>query len=277
MRYDLHSHSTASDGVLTPTELVARAIEKHIDVLALTDHDTVAGIAEAKAYAQGKPIQLISGVEISILWQEKSIHLTALNVDETHPALVALLTRQQQWRDQRAREIGEKLAHIGIEGAYEGAKRLASGEVTRAHYGRFLLEQGYVRNVEHAFKRYLGTGKPAYVKPRWCSLEEAIEVTHQAGGVICVAHPLRYRLTGRWIRRLLAEFKQAGGDGMEVCGANQTSDETQLLTRWAAEFGLAASVGSDFHYPTGWLELGRLPALPASCLPIWTHFQPTGK
>ncbi|WGE80008.1 PHP domain-containing protein [Actinobacillus equuli] len=272
MKYDLHSHSTASDGMLSPTELVQRALEQQIEMLALTDHDTVAGIQEAKHAAQGQPIRFIAGVEISIVWEGKSIHLAALNVDETHPALVALLDKQALLREQRAVEIGEKLAKAGVPNAYEGAKALASGEVTRAHYGRFLHENGYVRNIEHAFKKYLGGGKPAYVKPMWCSLEEAIEVTHQAGGVICIAHPLRYKLTGRWIRRLIADFKLAGGDGIEVAGCGQTPDQRQLIARWAKEFDLYASVGSDFHYPTGWIELGRGLTLPSDCKPIWDLF-----
>lgn len=269
---DLHSHSTASDGVLTPTELVQRAVEKNIGMLALTDHDTVAGIAEAKSAAQGQPIELISGVEISILWEGKSIHLAALNIDEQHPAIVELLNRQAELRAARAIQIGEKLAKAGIPNAYEGAKKLASGEVTRAHYGRFLVAEGYVRDDEHAFKRYLGLGKSAYVKPVWCTMQEAIDVTHQAGGVICVAHPLRYKLTARWIRRLIADFKQAGGDGIEVAGCAQSPDQRQLLARWAKEFELYASAGSDFHFPAGWIELGKSLELPAECKPIWDKF-----
>lgn len=272
MIYDLHSHSTASDGILSPSDLVLRAIEQQVDVLALTDHDTVAGIAEAKSFAIGRAIRLIAGVEISILWGTSSIHLTALNIDENHPSLQDLLKRQQIMREARAVEIGEKLAKLGIPNAYEGALSLADGEVTRAHYGRFLLNQGYVKNVEQAFKRYLGIGKGAYVKPAWCSLEEAIDVTHQAGGVICVAHPLRYRLTGRKIRSLISDFKQAGGDGIEVAGSAQSPDQRQLLSRWAKEFELYASVGSDFHYPTPWLELGKDLTLPQNCRPIWECF-----
>lgn len=272
MIYDLHSHSTASDGLLTPTELVLRAVEQKIDVLALTDHDTVAGVKEAKYAAENQPIRLISGVEISIQWQEKSIHLAALNVDEDNLALQALLAQQGQCRELRAREIGEKLAKVGIPNAYEGAKQLASGEVTRAHYGRFLVNNGYVKNDEQAFRRYLGMGKPAYVKPNWCDMQTAIDITHQAGGLICVAHPLRYKMTGRWIRKLLEEFKQRGGDGVEVAGCGQTPDQRQLLARWANEYRLLASVGSDFHYPTGWIELGKNLQLPQSVTPIWEHF-----
>ncbi|OOH89230.1 phosphatase [Pasteurellaceae bacterium 15-036681] len=269
---DLHSHSTASDGVLTPTELVQRAVEKGVNMLALTDHDTVAGVSEARAFAQTQPIEFIGGVEISILWEGKSIHLAALNIDENHPALVALLAKQAELRHQRALQIGEKLAKAGIPNAYEGARALASGEVTRAHYGRFLVAEGYARNDDHAFKRYLGMGKSAYVKPVWCSMQEAIEVTHQAGGVICVAHPLRYKLTARWVRRLIADFKQAGGDGLEVAGCAQSPDQRQLLARWAKEFDLYASAGSDFHFPAGWIELGKGLTLPIDCKPIWEKF-----
>lgn len=272
MIYDLHSHSTASDGLLTPSELVQRALDNQVDVLALTDHDTLAGIDEAKAYADGKPIRFVSGVEISILWENKSIHLAALNVDEKNSDLNALLDYQKVRREERAVQIGEKLAKAGIPNAYDGAKTLANGEVTRAHYGRFLVEQGYVKNIEQAFKRYLGMGKPAYIKPAWCSLQDAVDITHVAGGVICIAHPLRYKMTARWIRRLIADFKSAGGDGIEVSSAAQTLDQRQLLARWAKEFDLYASVGSDFHYPTGWIELGKDLQLPQSCKPIWDKF-----
>lgn len=269
---DLHCHSTASDGLLTPTELIQRAVEQQVGMLALTDHDTIAGVAEAKQAAQSLSIEVIAGVEISILWQGKNIHLAALNVDMQNAQLNELLHRQAQLRNIRAEQIGEKLAKAGIANAYEGAKALANGEVTRAHYARFLVANGYVNNDEQAFKRYLGMGKTAYVKPIWCTMEEAIEVTHHAGGVICVAHPLRYKLTARWVRRLIEEFKQAGGDGIEVAGCAQTPDQRQLLARWATEFDLYSSAGSDFHYPAGWIELGKGLELPAQCKPIWELF-----
>lgn len=269
---DLHSHSTASDGLLSPSALVQRAVEQQVGMLALTDHDTIAGIAEAKQAAQSLPIELIAGVEISILWQGKNIHLAALNVNEQDPQLCELLYRQAQRRQIRAEQIGEKLAKAGIPNAYEGAKALANGEVTRAHYARFLVANGYVSHDEQAFKRYLGMGKTAYVKPIWCSMEEAITITHQAGGVICVAHPLRYKLTARWIRRLIDAFKQAGGDGIEVAGCGQTPDQRQLLARWATEFNLYSSAGSDFHFPAGWIELGKGLTLPTECKPIWDLF-----
>ncbi|WP_373767904.1 PHP domain-containing protein [Glaesserella sp.] len=270
---DLHSHSTASDGILTPTELIQRAVALQVGMLALTDHDTVGGISEARNTAKTQPIDFIAGVEISILWEGKSIHLAALNIDENNAVLTDLLNNQARLRQQRAEQIAEKLAKAGIPHAYEGARALASGEVTRAHYGRFLVAEGYARDDDHAFKRYLGAGKSAYVKPLWCSMEEAIHATHQAGGVICLAHPLRYKLTARWIRRLITDFKHAGGDGIEVAGCAQTPDQRQLLTRWATEFELYASVGSDFHYPAGWIELGKGLTLPAECKPIWDKFR----
>ncbi len=273
MIYDLHCHSTISDGLLTPTEVVKRAVENKVDVLALTDHDTVNGIKEAKQAAQNLPIKVISGVEISIEWQGKNIHLSALNFDEENVELVALLQKQAELREQRANQIAEKLAKFGIFNAYEGAKNLATGEITRAHYARFLVEVGAVKNIDKAFKKYLGQGKSAYVKPMWCSMEEAINTIHNAGGVINVAHPLRYKMTARWIRRLIEAFKNAGGDGIEVAGCGQSRDQRQLLARWADEFQLYASVGSDFHYPTQWLDLGKNLELPQSCKPIWTLWE----
>lgn len=272
MIYDLHSHSTASDGVLTPTELVARAVAQNVNVLALTDHDTLSGVAEAKKTAQCHAIDLISGVEISVLWQEKVFHLAALNIDEQNGDLLALLELQLRNREIRAREIAEKLAKLGIPNAYEGARSFAKGEVTRAHYGRFLVAEGYVKNDEQAFKRYLSQGKPAYVKANWCSIEEAVNATHAAGGLICVAHPLRYKLTASWMKKMIRVFKDAGGDGIEVAGCGQTPDQRQLLARWANEFELLASAGSDFHYPTGWIELGKNLQLPQNVKPVWEQF-----
>ncbi len=272
MKFDLHTHSTASDGTLSPTELINRAIEQEVELLALTDHDTVSGIKEARQACQNQAIQFVAGVEISILWAEKTIHLAALNVDENNEQLLALLNRQAELRELRAVEIGEKLAKLGITDAYVGAKALASGEVTRAHYGRFLCENGYVKSIDQAFKKYLGTGKSAYVKSTWCSLEEAIHTTHQAGGLISIAHPLRYNMTGRWLRRLITDFKQTGGDGIEVVSCGQTPEQRQQIARWAKEFDLLASGGSDFHYSTGWIELGRELILPQECKPIWKKF-----
>lgn len=260
--YDLHCHSTASDGVLSPTEVVQRAQQQGVNVLALTDHDSTSGIAEAGAEARRLGIQLISGVEISTQWENRSIHIVGLNFDETSPKMTTLLSRQAELRLQRAMEIGHKLEKAGVPNAFEGAKSLAAGEVTRAHYARYLVQIGKVSSEQQAFKKYLAQGKSCYVKASWVDIPTAVDIIHQAGGVAVLAHPLRYHLTAKWIRRLITDFKSWQGDGIEVSACGQTKDQHQLLARWAAEFGLAGSVGSDFHFPCGWVELGKSLWLP---------------
>ncbi|GAA6939766.1 PHP domain-containing protein [Helicobacter pylori] len=262
-KYDLHCHSTASDGILTPTEVVLRAHEKGVNVLALTDHDTVAGVPEARKQAEALGIQLINGVELSTLWEGHSIHIVGLGFDLSHEKMTALLTEQANLRDSRAQEIGAKLAKAGVVNAYEEAKKLAGkGEVTRAHYARHLVQIGKVANDGQAFKRYLGLGKSAYVKPQWVDIPSAIKIIHAAGGVAVLAHPLRYTMTTKWVRKLAENFKAWGGDAMEISGCGQSRDQYQLLVKLAEEHQLAGSMGSDFHFPCAWVELGKLVSLP---------------
>lgn len=270
--YDLHCHSTASDGVLSPSEVVQRAAEQGVNVLALCDHDTVYGIDEARLAAKEVGIELITGVEISTTWEGRGIHIVGLNFDKTHPKMTALLAKQKALREKRAVEIGAKLEKAGIPNAYEGAKALANGEVTRAHYARYLVQIGKVSNDGQAFKRYLGQGKSAFVKAEWVDIPTAIETIQAAGGMAVIAHPLRYNLTGKWIRKLITDFKTWGGDAMEISGYGQTKDQRQMLARWANEFGLLGSVGSDFHFPCGWVELGKNLDLPEGVEPIWERF-----
>lgn len=271
-KYDLHCHSTASDGVLSPREVVLRAFEQGVNVLALCDHDTVAGIDEAKQTADEIGIALISGVEISTDWEGRGIHIVGLNFDKMHPKMLALLENQKILREKRALEIGAKLEKVGISNAYEGAKTLADGEVTRAHYARYLVQIGKVSNDGQAFKRYLGPGKSAFVKAEWTNIPTTIETIHAAGGIAVIAHPLRYNMTGKWVRRLMADFKTWGGDGVEIADCGQTKDQRQILARWANEFDLLGSVGSDFHFPCGWVELGKNLALPEGIKPVWAEF-----
>ncbi|WP_373099947.1 MULTISPECIES: RNase RNM [Pasteurellaceae] len=271
--YDLHCHSNASDGVLTPRQVVLRAVEQGVAVLALTDHDTTAGLAPARAQAALSGLELISGVEISTVWENRVIHIVGLHFDETHAKMTALLAEQAEKRYQRAVEIGNKLAKAGVADAFAQAQKLTDGEVTRAHYARYLVQIGKVANEGQAFKRYLGQGKSAYVKAQWASIPEAVTVIHQAGGLAVLAHPLRYTLTAKWIKKLIAEFKQWGGDGIETAGCGQRDDQRQLLARWATEYGLQSSVGSDFHYPCSWVDLGRSLQLPAECTPIWQSWE----
>ena len=264
LKYDLHCHSTASDGILTPTEVVLRAHEKGVNVLALTDHDTVAGVAEARKQAEALGMRLINGVEISTLWENRSIHIVGLGFDISHEKMTALLAEQAKLREIRAQEIGAKLEKIGVENAYAEAKKLAgNGEVTRAHYARHLVQIGKVSNDGQAFKRYLGQGKSAYVKPQWVDIPSAIEIIHAAGGVAVLAHPLRYTMTTKWVRKLAENFKAWGGDAMEISGCGQSRDQYQLLVKLAEEHQLAGSMGSDFHFPCAWIELGKLAPLPA--------------
>ena len=248
-KYDLHCHSTASDGILSPTEVVLRAHEKGVNVLALTDHDTVAGVPEARKQAEALGIQLINGVELSTLWEGHSIHIVGLGFDLSHEKMTALLTEQANLRDSRAQEIGAKLA--------------GKGEVTRAHYARHLVQIGKVANDGQAFKRYLGLGKSAYVKPQWVDIPSAIKIIHTAGGVAVFAHPLRYTMTMKWVRKLTESFKAWGGDAIEISGCGQSRDQYQLLVKLAEEHQLAGSIGSDFHFPCAWVELGKLAPLPA--------------
>ena len=263
-KYDLHCHSTASDGILSPTEVVLRAHEKGVNVLALTDHDTVAGVAEARQQADALGMRLINGVEISTLWENRSIHIVGLGFDISHEKMTALLAEQAKLREIRAQEIGAKLERIGVEHAYSEAKKLAGdGEVTRAHYARHLVQIGKVSNDGQAFKRYLGQGKSAYVKPQWVDIPSAIEIIHAAGGVAVLAHPLRYTMTTKWVRKLAENFKVWGGDAMEISGCGQSRDQYQLLVKLAEEHQLAGSMGSDFHFPCAWVELGKLAPLPA--------------
>ncbi len=257
---DLHSHTTASDGHLTPSELVARAIEKGVQLFAITDHDTVAGLSEARAFnlAQTEPLKLISGVEISTRWNSYDIHIVALNFDDEHPELLAFLEHQRSLREARAEEIGLRLAKAGIEGAYEGAKTIAAGAaISRGHYARWLADNGHAVDMPSVFKRFLARGKTGYVPNNWGDMANAIEVIHAAGGLAVLAHPSGYKLSAKWIKRLVREFKEAGGDAMEVVLGQQTLDDRANLVALSIQNQLLASIGSDFHFPSNWIELGK--------------------
>ncbi|WAT02703.1 RNase RNM [Rouxiella chamberiensis] len=273
--YDLHSHTTASDGYLTPEQLVARAVEMRVGVLAITDHDTTDGLARAAAAidAQNLPLQLINGVEISTLWENHEIHIVGLRIDPEHPAMIALLQNQARLRVERAQEIGRRLQKARIEGAWEGALRHAQGgAVTRAHFARYLVEIGVADNIAKVFKKYLAKGNTGYVPPQWCTLKEAIDVIHQSGGQAVVAHPGRYDLSTKWLKRLLAYFAEQGGDAMEVAQCQQAPHERTQHAAFARDYNLLASQGSDFHQPCSWIELGRKLWLPANVTAVWDQW-----
>ncbi|MBE9533172.1 MAG: PHP domain-containing protein [Proteobacteria bacterium] len=272
--YDLHSHSTASDGSLSPTELVARAIEHNVDVLALTDHDGTEGVTEARQAAQGSNLRLISGVEISVTWGGTTIHIVGLNIDIENQTLQQGLSGMRHYRIGRAEEIAKRLDKAGIAGALEGARKYASDIMLgRVHFAKFLVEHDYAKDINDVFKRYLVRNKPGYVPGEWASLEDAVNWITSAGGQAVIAHPARYKITATKLRRLIGEFKEAGGIGFEVVSGRQHPEEIKTMAALAEKFELFASRGSDFHSPDNtWIELGRLPELPESCQPIWSQF-----
>ncbi|NDL62421.1 RNase RNM [Acerihabitans arboris] len=270
--YDLHSHTTASDGLLSPAELVARAVAMGVDVLAVTDHDTISGLAEARrAVSDGAlPLTLVAGVEVSTQWANHEIHIVGLGIDDAHSAMDALLAAQREKRLARARAIAERLERAGINDAWTGANRFARDElVTRGHFARYLVGIGAADNVAKVFKKYLSKGKTGYVPPQWCTIDEAVDAIHQAGGQAVLAHPGRYQLSAKWLKRLMDHFAGVGGDGIEVAMCQQSPQEKTMLAGYARERGLLASQGSDFHQPCGWIELGRKLWLPGGVEPIW--------
>ncbi len=273
-KYDLHSHSLVSDGSLSPTELVLRAHEQGLTALALTDHDTTAGYKEAQVAANKINLNLIAGIELSVSWQGKAFHIVGLNIDPDYPPLLEATNRLQTVRRERAEKIADKLEKKHIPDAYAAVTKAAgNGMVTRTHFADFLVSQFHVASQQEAFDRYLAKGKPAYVATVWAELELAVSWITQSGGVAVLAHPLRYKLTPKWMSRLLSAFKQAGGQGIEVVTGRCNADEIKLVADYANRFDLAGSVGSDFHSPSNqWVELGRLAPLPANIKPVWELF-----
>lgn len=273
---DLHTHSTCSDGSLRPAELVALAVRNGVGVLALTDHDSVAGLAEAQSAASAAGIRLVPGIELSAVWGKYNIHVVGLHIDADHPELVAGLARQAEARGLRARQIGDRLAERGMPGAYAGALALASrpDAISRTHFSQWLYAQGHVGSIQQAFDRWLGPGKPAAVPMPWATLAEVVGWIRAAGGQAVLAHPGRYALSRTRLRELLSAFADAGGEAMEVATATEKPDMIQYLARLSVQLGLKASQGSDYHgQPAPWIALGRFPALPAVCTPIWTTWQ----
>lgn len=269
---DLHCHSRMSDGVLAPAEVVRRACANGVKIHALTDHDELAGIAEAAAEAALCGLAFVTGVEVSTTWAGETIHVVGLRVDPSDPALLAGLARTRGGRDSRAREIGDDLARAGVPGAYEGALKYVGNPalISRMHFARHLVETGACANVGEVFRRFLIEGKPGFIAHRWAGLAEAVGWIRDAGGVAVLAHPGRYRLDAGALWQLMAEFREAGGEGLEVITGSHTPDQYAVFAAHARDFGFRASRGSDFHAPTeSRVDLGRLPPLPDSVVPIW--------
>jgi predicted metal-dependent phosphoesterase TrpH len=257
--------------MLSPAEVVARAAANGVHVLALTDHDDVTGIAAAQAAADEAGLMLIPGVEISVSWGGQTVHIVGLRIDPQHPELAAGLYDIRLGRIERARRMGDDLARSGIVGAYEGAYGYAVNKqmVGRTHFARWLVAQGHAPDIRAAFRRFLTRGNPGYVEHEWTTLENAVGWIRASGGMAVIAHPGRYAFNARELHLLLDAFRTLGGEGIEVITGSHHPSEYGKFADLARAFGLKASRGADFHAPDEGIDIGRLPALPHYCQPVW--------
>jgi predicted metal-dependent phosphoesterase TrpH len=269
---DLHCHSVVSDGTLTPEALAERAKANGVELWALTDHDEVGGQVRAAAAAAANGMAYLTGVEISVTFANETVHIVGLGFDATNPIIVNGLAKTRGGRGERAMEMSDGLAKVGIKGAYEGALTFVGNPelISRTHFARFLVESGVCKDTYEVFRKYLTEGKPGYVAHRWASLGDAVSWIRQSGGVAVIAHPGRYKFTANEEFALFSEFKTHGGQGVEVVTGSHTTAEYVEYAAVAKEFGMAASRGSDFHSPDeSRIDLGTLPMLPGDLTPVW--------
>jgi predicted metal-dependent phosphoesterase TrpH len=269
---DLHCHSVVSDGTLTPEALAARAKANGVQLWALTDHDEIGGQERAIASAKALDMKYLTGVEISITFAGKTVHIVGLGFDHTNTDLVQGLRNTRGGRAERAKEMSEGLAKVGIHGAYEGALKYAGNHelISRTHFARFLVESGVCKDTSEVFRKYLSENKPGFVPHRWASLENAVHWITGASGIAVIAHPARYGFTANEEYALFTEFKNHGGRGVEVITGSHSSADALQYADTALEFNLAASRGSDFHSPDeSHTDLGTLPWLPGQLTPVW--------
>jgi 3',5'-nucleoside bisphosphate phosphatase len=265
-------HSSVSDGLLPPAALARRAAANGVDLWALTDHDDLGGLCEARAVAEEAGMRFVNGVEISIEWHQVPIHIVGLGFDASHPDLTGGLHTLRSGRLERARKMGDALAAIGIPGVFEGALRYVTNPnlISRAHFARYLVSIGIAKEMSGVFQHYLTPGKPGYVDHRWAGLADAISWIRAAGGVAVVAHPGRYKFSGGEMRRFLDDFKDLGGQAIEVTSGSHSPDHVLHFARLARHYAFHASRGSDFHGPEeSYVDLGRLPQLPEDLKPVW--------
>ncbi len=269
---DLHCHSIVSDGTLTPEALATRARANGVDLWALTDHDEIGGQQRALAAAQAQGLRYLTGTEISVSFAGKTVHIVGLGFDADNATLRQGLERTRGGRGERAREMSDGLAKVGIRDAYEGALKFVGNPelISRTHFARFLVETGVCKDTNEVFRKYLTEGKPGFVPHRWASLRDAVTWITDAGGVAIIAHPARYGFTPNEEYALFTEFLAHGGRGVEVVTGSHSSQEAVTYAGMAREFGLAASRCSDFHSPDeSRIDLGTLPSLPAELTPVW--------
>ncbi len=269
---DLHCHSVVSDGTLTPEELALRAKTNGVELWALTDHDEIGGQARAAAAAAAQGMAYLTGVEISVTFANETVHIVGLGFDATNPLIVNGLAKTRGGRGERAMEMSDGLARVGIKGAYDGALKFVGNPelISRTHFARFLVESGVCKDTYEVFRKYLTEGKPGYVPHAWAKLGDAVGWITQSGGVAVIAHPGRYKFTANEEFALFSEFKTHGGQGVEVVTGSHTTAEYVEYAAVAKEFGMAASRGSDFHSPDeSRIDLGTLPMLPGDLTPVW--------
>ncbi len=269
---DLHCHSVVSDGTLTPEALAERAKANGVDLWALTDHDEIDGQARALAAARAQGMRYLTGTEISVTFANQTVHIVGLGFDAHNTALAEGLRRTRGGRRERALEMSDGLAKVGIHGAYEGALKYVGNPelISRTHFARFLVETGACKETAEVFRKYLTEGKPGYVPHRWARLQDAVQWVTEAGGMAVIAHPARYGFTPNEEYALFSEFKAHGGRGVEVVTGSHSSQDAVRYAETALEFELAASRGSDFHSPTeSRIDLGTLPMLPGKLTPVW--------
>lgn len=274
MKVDLHCHSTISDGLLPPAEVVRRAAANGVELLCLTDHDELSGLAEAAQAAAQAGVRFLPGVEVSVSWRDTTIHIVGVDIDPDDAQLSAGLADVRSGRHARAQRMAQALDAVGIHGALEGATRHARNPalIGRTHFARFLVEQRIAADVRSVFDRYLARGKPGYVTHQWASLEQAVSWIVAAGGVAVIAHPGRYRLSTGERRRFFEEFRDHGGRGIEVMSGAHSADQCREYARVARQYGFAASCASDFHGPgESETDLGGIQPLPEDLRPVWAE------
>jgi predicted metal-dependent phosphoesterase TrpH len=273
---DLHSHSTYSDGTLSPEDLARRAAARGVELWALTDHDELAGQARAATAAREAGMAWLGGVEVSVTFAGETVHIVGLGIDAANAELQQGLARTRAGRLERARQMAEGLAQVGLQGAYDGALAYVSNPdlVARTHFARWLVDTGVCRDNGEVFRRYLVEGKPGYVPHRWAGLGDTVRWIRGAGGLAVIAHPGRYKFTPTEEYALFTEFKAHGGEAVEVLTGSHNAADSVKYAGMAQEFELAASRGSDFHGPgESRVDLGDLPDLPGGLQPVWQRLE----